>query len=152
MVLFRNFTSLPVMVDSFTSKSSALECTRVPAFTEMVLESCVGEWHMNIMLSDRNEYESWRKMFPSIGSTLLGKFRSERSYFGDRVWLYYDDIVTCLDEEIVNAVACRNDDCDGSVADNTYVIASDNAAVAPGLVFTLRYFDSDIALKMREDR
>ena len=95
-VIFHNNTELPVMVDSWIKNS--LKCLRVGPQEKLVIHSSVGEWHVNSMLDDENDYKVWREGGLEWYVN-LGKFRSNPCASGNYAWMEWEHIFDCVYSE-----------------------------------------------------
>ena len=82
---FHNMSELPIMIDSWVDGSHKLHCLRVGPGEKLVIESSVGEWHINSMLDDEADRNMWsiRGLKNFIN---LGKFRSDPCASGNYVY------------------------------------------------------------------
>lgn len=95
-VNFHNNTELPVMVDSWVKNS--LKCLRIGPQEKLVIHSSVGEWHVNSMLDDENDYKVWREGGLEWYVN-LGKFRSNPCASGNYAWMEWEHIFDCVYSE-----------------------------------------------------
>jgi hypothetical protein len=94
-IYFHNDTKLPVMIDSWVDGSNILYCRKIEAGEKKIVHSSVGEWHLNIMFPDNNDYSLWKENEPEFHGNLLGKFRSKPCVFGNYSWMEYDEPFYC---------------------------------------------------------
>ena len=93
-ILFHNDTDVPIMIDTWVDTSIALQCLKVLPREKLVINSSVGEWHLNGMLygEDRNIWND--KGLQKY--TLVGKFRSDPCAYGNYSWMeYVDNVFKC---------------------------------------------------------
>ena len=90
---FHNNSELPIMVDSWVNNS--LHCLRVGPGEKLVIHSSVGEWHVNSMLSDDEDYKLWKEG-GLTWYTNIGKFRSNPCASGNYSWMEWDHIFDCV--------------------------------------------------------
>jgi len=104
---FYNNSELPIMVDSWIDGSNSLRCLRVGPGEKLVIHSSVGEWHINSMLADEEDYKLWRegglKWYVN-----LGKFRSDPCARGNYSWMEWDHIFDCVYSECDPTVDSRS--------------------------------------------
>lgn len=97
-VYFHNDSELPVMVDSWITNSNKLYCRKIEAGERKIINSSVGEWHLNIMFPENDDYQLWKEKEPKITenrSSILGKFRCESCFSGNYSWMEYDEPFHC---------------------------------------------------------
>ena len=97
-VNFHNNSELPIMIDSWVDKSNSLRCLRVGPQEKLVIHSSVGEWHVNSMLTDEEDYKLWREGGLNWYVT-LGKFRSDPCASGNYAWMEWEHIFDCVYNE-----------------------------------------------------
>ena len=92
---FHNMSELPIMIDSWVDGSHKLHCLRVGPGEKLVIESSVGEWHINSMLDDEADRNMWsiRGLKNFIN---LGKFRSDPCASGNYAWMEWPYIFDCV--------------------------------------------------------
>jgi len=97
-VYFHNDSELPVMVDSWITDNNQLYCRKIDAGQKLIIHSSVGEWHLNIMFPDYDDYQLWVQKEPNITekrSSIVGKFRCESCFSGNYSWMEYDEPFHC---------------------------------------------------------
>jgi len=86
------------MIDSWVDGSNSLRCLRVGPGEKLVIHSSVGEWHVNSMLTNEEDYKLWRegglKWYVN-----LGKFRSNPCASGNYSWMEWEHIFDCVYSE-----------------------------------------------------
>jgi hypothetical protein len=93
------------MVDSWVDGSSTLKCLRVGPREKLVIHSSVGEWHLNAMLSNKEDRKLWDNNEELKHIILIGKFRSDPCASGNYSWIGWDDtecLISCVYSEIEN--------------------------------------------------
>ena len=100
---FHNDTELPLMMDSWVDGSNMSYCRKIEAGQKLVVHSCVGEWILNLMFPNNEDYRLWVQKEPEFTKyrpSLIGKFRSRPCYYGDYAWMEYDEPFDCEYSEI----------------------------------------------------
>ena len=95
---FHNDTDLPLMIDSWIENSNILYCRRIEAGEKSIVHSSVGEWHLNIMFPNNQDYQLWEEKEPEFtkyNRCILGKFRSLCCAYGEYSWMEYDEPFHC---------------------------------------------------------
>lgn len=92
---FHNNSELPIMVDSWVDGSNTLRCLRVRPGEKLVLHSSVGEWHVNSMLTNDEDYKLWEEG-GLTWYTNIGKFRSNPCASGNYSWMEWEHIFDCI--------------------------------------------------------
>jgi hypothetical protein len=88
------------MVDAWVDGSNSLKCLKISPQTTLILHSSVGEWHLNTMFRDAEDWETWKKKgLDSPRYTIIGKFRSDPCASGNYSWMEYDDLFECIYSE-----------------------------------------------------
>ena len=93
---FHNNSDLPIMIDSWVKNS--LKCLRVGPQEKLVIHSSVGEWHVDSMLDDENDYKVWKELGLNWYVN-LGKFRSDPCASGNYAWMEWEHIFDCVYSE-----------------------------------------------------
>jgi hypothetical protein len=89
------------MVDSWIDGSNTLKCLKVGPGEKLILHSSVGEWHLNTIFPDYEDWEPWNKKgFCVSRYSIIGKFRSDPCASGNYSWLEYDDPFECIYSEL----------------------------------------------------
>jgi len=101
---FHNDTDLPVMIDSWVDGSNSLKYIRVGAREKLVIHSSVGEWHINAMLTNKEDRKLWDDNEKLKKVILIGKFRSKPCASGNYSWMEYDGLYDCVYSEIENPI------------------------------------------------
>jgi len=81
------------MIDSWVKNS--LKCLRVGPQEKLVIHSSVGEWHVDSMLDDENDYKVWKEHGLNRYVN-LGKFRSDPCASGNYAWMEWEHIFDCV--------------------------------------------------------
>jgi hypothetical protein len=92
-VNFHNNSDLPIMIDSWVENS--LKCLRIGPQEKLVIHSSVGEWHVDSMLDDENDYKVWKELGLNRYVN-LGKFRSDPCASGNYAWMEWEHIFDCV--------------------------------------------------------
>jgi len=92
---FHNNSELPIMVDSWIDGSNSLRYLRVGPGEKLVIHSSVGEWHVNSMLTNEEDYKLWSEGGLNRYVT-LGKFRSDPCASGNYAWMEWEHIFDCI--------------------------------------------------------
>ena len=99
-ITFKNASPLTVIIESFVDDSISSKCIRVGPAETVVVNSCVGEWHLHSMLN-REDRKIWDTLdncrYKNIST--IGKFRSNPCASGNYSWIDYDAIFDCLYSE-----------------------------------------------------
>jgi hypothetical protein len=99
-IRFRNNTDLPIMVNAWTK--NIMKSVRVGPLTEMILNSSVGEWHMDSMLYNEEDNKIWKDQGLQKYH-IIGKFRSDPCILGNYSWMEYDDgVFRCVYTELLS--------------------------------------------------
>lgn len=101
---FHNDTDLPIMVDSWVDGSNTLQCLRVGPRVKLIIHSSVGEWHLNSMLTNKEDRKLWSDNPNLKHVVLVGKFRSNHCASGNYSWLEYDGLYDCVYSELETPV------------------------------------------------
>lgn len=98
-IIFHNNTDLPIVVGSWIDGSPIFKELKINPREKKIIHSSVGEWHLNSMLFDKEDYDIWKEknMTKYIN---IGKFRSNPCASGNYSWLDYEDIFQCTYSEI----------------------------------------------------
>jgi hypothetical protein len=83
------------MIDSWIDGSNSLQCLRVGPQEKLVIHSSVGEWHVDSMLDDENDYKVWKEL-ELTRYVNLGKFRSNPCASGNYSWMEWENIFDCV--------------------------------------------------------
>jgi hypothetical protein len=95
---FHNNTDLPIMIDSWIDGSNELKCLKINAGEKLVIHSSVGEWHVNSMFDDNDDWNQWKKS--GLENYInLGKFRSNPCAMNNYSWMEWPDIFNCIYSE-----------------------------------------------------
>jgi len=97
-IYFHNDTELPLMIDSWIDGSNLLYCMKIESGQKLIVHSSVGEWHLNIMFPNNEDYNLWvqnEPEFTKYRSSILGKFSSRHCASGDYSWMEYDEPFNC---------------------------------------------------------
>lgn len=100
---FHNDTELPLMMDSWIDGSNKLYIRKIEAGQKVIVHSSVGEWHLNIMFPNNEDFEIWVQKEPEFirhRTFILGKFRSRPCASGNYSWMEYDEPFHCEYSEI----------------------------------------------------
>jgi hypothetical protein len=104
-IYFVNDTDLPLMIGSWVV-ANALECIKIAPREKRLINSIVGEWHMNTMLPEEDK-KLWNNHEKLQKVTHIGKFRSRPCASGNYSWMNYDNLFNCvyskLDEPVNGA-------------------------------------------------
>lgn len=106
-VNFHNNSELPIMIDSWIDGSNSLRCLRVGPQEKLVIHSSVGEWHVDSMLDDENDYKVWKELGLNRYVN-LGKFRSDPCASGNYAWMEWEHIFDCIYSECDPALDSRS--------------------------------------------
>jgi len=106
---FHNNSELPIMVDSWIDGSNSLRCLRVGPGEKLVIHSSVGEWHVNSMLTNEEDYKLWSEGKLNRYVT-LGKFRSDPCASGNYAWMEWEHIFDCVYNECDPVLDSRSKD------------------------------------------
>ena len=104
-IYFHNDSDLPLMIDYWGDGSNCLQTLRVGPRTKILLNSSVGEWHLNTLFYSSDDKKIWiDKGFGNYNT--IGKFRSNPCASGNYSWLeFYDfDCVYSESESDVKGV------------------------------------------------
>lgn len=93
---FYNNTHLPIMIEAWVDGSNKLHTQKINAGEKYLVNSSVGEWHLNSMFRETKDYKDWTEYFGknSMGFTkyaLVGKFRSKPCAWGNYSWMEYEE-------------------------------------------------------------
>ena len=92
---FHNNSDLPIMIDSWIDGSNTLQCLKVGPGEKRVIHSSVGEWHVNSMFDEDDDWTMWKEH--GLKSYVnLGKFRSDPCAIGEYSWMDWDHIFDCI--------------------------------------------------------
>lgn len=97
-VNFHNNSDLPIMIDSWIDGSNSLRCLRIGPQEKLIIHSSVGEWHVDSMLDDENDYKVWKELGLNRYVN-LGKFRSDPCASGNYAWMEWEHIFDCVYSE-----------------------------------------------------
>ena len=97
---FHNDSDFPVMIDSWVDGSNALKCFRVGSREKLIIHSSVGEWHINAMLTNKEDRKLWDDNEKLKKVTLIGKFRSDPCAMGKYSWMEYNGLYDCIYSEL----------------------------------------------------
>ena len=92
---FHNNTDLPIMIDSWIDGSNSLKCLKINAGEKLVIHSSVGEWHVNSMFDDDDDWNQWKE-YGLEKYINLGKFRSDPCAMNNYSWMEWQDIFNCV--------------------------------------------------------
>lgn len=99
-IIFKNASPFTVIVESFIDDSISSKCVRVSPEETVLVNSCVGEWHLHSMLG-REDRKIWDTLdncrYKNIST--IGKFRSNPCASGNYSWIDYDAIFDCVYSE-----------------------------------------------------
>jgi hypothetical protein len=94
---FHNSTHLPLNVRSWVNGSNTLQCVKIEAGIKCILHSSVGEWHLDSMFYDDIDQQRWKGL---ERHTIVGKFWSKSSIFGEYSSMEYDEPFHCIYDEV----------------------------------------------------
>jgi hypothetical protein len=100
------------MIEAWVDGSCQLQRKKINAGEKYIVNSSVGEWHLNSMFSNTKDYNDWTEYFGknSVGFTkyaLVGKFRSKPCAWGNYSWMEYEEPFECVyskEEPDVNGI------------------------------------------------
>jgi len=105
---FKNNLDLPVIVESCKITNNFGKCvingTTINSKDLQLVESCLGEWHLNIMFNDNLLHKKWEDYFKNNLSLTyfdfdIGKF-SDIPYIDGKNYILYNDlfVISCENE------------------------------------------------------
>lgn len=95
-IYFHNDTDLPVNISAWVTGSNILQNQLVKAGTKGILQSSVGEWHMDSMFEfGTEESKIWKERKLEKYHT-IGKFRSKPCISGEYSFMEYDEPFICI--------------------------------------------------------
>jgi hypothetical protein len=97
-VNFKNDTDLPIMIDSWVDGSNSLKCIKILPRETRLIHSSVGEWHVNSMFPESEDWTSWMNLGLKWYVN-LGKFRSDPCATGNYAWMEWEHIFDCVYSE-----------------------------------------------------
>jgi len=89
---FVNNSNLPIVVSSWIQKRSGLSelvDVTIPANTEQIVTSSVGEWILGSLFSNTEYYEQWENANLKFESR-LAKFRDEPGFNNTYTWNFIE--------------------------------------------------------------
>ena len=91
-IYFLNNIDKPIIVESW--KNNVFSGIIVDTKEKMLLESDVGEWHLNTMFSDPENVNKWHEFHKNnlYYDYDIGKFRNKPCASGNYCWLYADKL------------------------------------------------------------
>jgi len=99
-IRFRNNTDLPINVSAWIK--NVMKPIKVAPFAEVILQSSVGEWHLDSMLDLDADYKIWKDQGLQKYH-IVGKFRSDPCALGNYSWMEYDDgVFECVYTELLS--------------------------------------------------
>jgi hypothetical protein len=99
-LLFKNESQFPVMVESWIvcGGVTQMKSVHVEPFTNCLVHSCVGEWHIHSYLLTEEEINIWKENGVKENS-YVGKFRSEPCSSGNYSWMDVPEFYCVFEEE-----------------------------------------------------
>jgi hypothetical protein len=92
---FHNNTDMPIRVSAWVEGSNKLQTVTIKAEEKCLLHSSVGEWHLDAMFDDDEDWERWVKKGLK-NHAVIGKFRSNPCIRGEYSWLEHDNVFNCV--------------------------------------------------------
>jgi len=86
------------MIDSWVDGSNSLKCIKILPREKRLIHSSVGEWHVNSMFPDSEDWTSWMNLGLKWYVN-LGKFRSNPCASGNYAWMEWEHIFDCVYSE-----------------------------------------------------
>ena len=104
---FHNDSELPLNIDSWIDCSNTLQTITIESGRKLILNSSVGEWHLQSMFINPDKRKMWCEKGLDAVLT-IGKFRSQPCCLGNYVWLDYNSIFECVYSELPDDVDSEN--------------------------------------------